>query len=70
MTHSDQSLCLPNSQYPFIHAACCRIAHLSGAAEYLYDIFQGMEDLPVLAEDGGSADVLVYALHQLVAPVQ
>lgn len=66
VAHSDHPL--PNPQYLFIHAACCRVAHLSGAAKYLDEIFLDMEELSVLAEDGASANSLVYALHQFVDP--
>ncbi|KAI9060386.1 hypothetical protein FKP32DRAFT_1578008 [Trametes sanguinea] len=62
---------LPSPKYLRIHAACCRIAHLSGAAEHLDVIFRDMEELNVLAHDGSSADVLTYALHhRLAAGVQ
>ncbi|KAL4251999.1 hypothetical protein ABKN59_005834 [Abortiporus biennis] len=54
---------LPNPRYLQLHATCCRIAHLSGATEYLTQIHQGIEELPVLSQDGGSADVLSLALH-------
>ncbi|CDO78046.1 hypothetical protein BN946_scf184724.g10 [Trametes cinnabarina] len=58
---------LPSPKYLRIHAACCRIAHLSGAAEHLDLIFRDMEELKVLAHDGSSAGVLAYALHRRLA---
>ncbi|KAI0334048.1 hypothetical protein GY45DRAFT_1295942 [Cubamyces sp. BRFM 1775] len=60
-------LSLPSPKYLRIHAACFRIAHLSGAAEHLDHIFREMEELKVLALDGTFADVLAYALHTRLA---
>ena len=57
---------LPSPKYLRIHAVCCRVAHMSGAAEYLDGIIRDMEELQVLSEDGASADVLTYALHRHV----
>ena len=34
-TSSDPSLPLPNCEYLKLHAAVCRVAHMSGAADYL-----------------------------------
>ncbi|RDX41752.1 hypothetical protein OH76DRAFT_1302753, partial [Lentinus brumalis] len=62
VTH--HNLALPDAKYLRIHAACCRIAHLSGAAEYLDDIHRRMERDPVLLEGGESADVLHYVLRR------
>lgn len=62
VSHHDD-LPLPSPRYLEIHAACCRIAHLSGAAEYIDNLLRAVEELDVLAEDGGSADVLAYAFR-------
>ena len=56
---------LPNPRYLEIHAVCCRVAHMSGAAKYLDMVVRSVEEIGVLAEDGGSADVLVHALSRL-----
>ena len=61
-------LALPSSRYLEIHPACCKVAHTSGAAEYLDRVMRDAEQIGVLAEDGGSADVLSYAMSRLVAP--
>ncbi|CDO74379.1 hypothetical protein BN946_scf184816.g2 [Trametes cinnabarina] len=61
---------LPSPRYLEVHAACCRIAHMSGAAEYLDLIYRRMEELQVLANNGGSADVLTFALHRRLAVVE
>jgi len=58
-----QDLQLPNPTYLQIHAACCRVAHLSGAGKYMDKILEDLEDMPVLSNDGSSADVLSYALQ-------
>lgn len=39
LTTQDPSISLPNRDYLAIHAACYRVAHLSGAADYLEDTF-------------------------------
>ncbi|KAF8875055.1 hypothetical protein BD779DRAFT_1613478 [Infundibulicybe gibba] len=53
---------LPDPRYLAVHAACARVAHLSGAAEYMEMIFREMEEAQVLADDGGSADVLYHPM--------
>jgi len=58
-----QGLPLPNPAYLKIHAACCRVAHLSGAGEYMEKISEDMEDMQVLSKDGSSAYLLSYALQ-------
>ncbi len=60
---------LPDPQILGLHAACCKVAHMSGTAEYIATATRDMEQIKVLAEDGGSADVLTYAMSRLVAPV-
>ncbi|KAI0323470.1 hypothetical protein GY45DRAFT_1211893, partial [Cubamyces sp. BRFM 1775] len=54
---------LPSPKYLRIHAACCRIAHMSGAAEHLDLVYGEMGELKDLAHDGTFADVLSYAIH-------
>ncbi|EJF60899.1 hypothetical protein DICSQDRAFT_106992 [Dichomitus squalens LYAD-421 SS1] len=56
-------LSVPSPKYIRVHAMCCRVAHMSGAAKYLDVLIRNMEELQVLAEDGTSADVLMYALQ-------
>ncbi|KAI6012947.1 hypothetical protein PISMIDRAFT_19565 [Pisolithus microcarpus 441] len=53
---------LPNPTYLAIHAACAKVAHHSGAAEHIEEVLKRMEDTLVLAEDGGSSDVLYTAM--------
>ena len=54
---------LPNPAYLGIHAACCRVAHLSGAGEYMDKVSEDLEDILVLSEDGSSADLLSFVLQ-------
>ncbi|KAK0225302.1 hypothetical protein IW262DRAFT_1479778 [Armillaria fumosa] len=53
---------LPDRRYFQLHDASARIAHLSGAGEVMEQLFQDMEDVKVLAEDGGSNHLLSLAL--------
>ena len=63
MFQTDEDLALPNPDYLRIHAACCRVAHLSGAAEQMDKVLEDLEHMPVLSEDGSSAHVLSFALQ-------
>ncbi|PIL29689.1 hypothetical protein GSI_08127 [Ganoderma sinense ZZ0214-1] len=71
VAHSDHPL--PSPRFLQIHAACCRIAHLAGAAEHLDEILDEGEGMKVLDPDGSSARVLEYYLlrcgSRLVPPV-
>ncbi|KAJ2917565.1 hypothetical protein MD484_g2853, partial [Candolleomyces efflorescens] len=49
---------LPSPSLLAIHAACSRVAHISGAVEQIYEILRDLEDTPVMAEDGGSAHLV------------
>ncbi|KAI6117895.1 hypothetical protein EV401DRAFT_2072190 [Pisolithus croceorrhizus] len=53
---------LPNPTYLAIHAACAKVAHLSGAVKYIRNVLERMEDTHVLAEDGGSSELLYTAI--------
>ncbi|KAK0492924.1 hypothetical protein EDD18DRAFT_1257547 [Armillaria luteobubalina] len=53
---------LPDRRYFQLHHACATIAHLSGAGEVVEQLFRDMEDIKVLAEDGGSNHLLSLAL--------
>ncbi|EIM91014.1 uncharacterized protein STEHIDRAFT_152697 [Stereum hirsutum FP-91666 SS1] len=57
---------LPDPRYLKLHAACARVAHLSGAAEYIDQILREEEVTKVLAVDGGSSELLNHILmHRL-----
>ena len=53
---------VPSRAYLELHAACCRVAHLSGASKCIDRILRDMEDIQVLSQDGTSAEALQYAL--------
>ena len=55
---------LPNPFYLAIHCAICKVLWASGRGEALEQAFHEWELTGVLAEDGGSADVLMLALQQ------
>ncbi|PPQ94170.1 hypothetical protein CVT25_003755 [Psilocybe cyanescens] len=52
---------VPDARYLALHAACARIAYLSGTGEYTAKILRDIETVGVLSEDG-SSDVLYHAL--------
>jgi hypothetical protein len=56
---------LPDPRYLALHAACARVAHLSGAAEYIETFDRDMETTLVLAKDGSSAKLLAEALSSI-----
>ncbi|KAF8188976.1 hypothetical protein BJ912DRAFT_1031865 [Pholiota molesta] len=53
---------VPSPTYLAIHAACAKIAHLSGAGEYIDQLCCDMEAGTTLNPDGSSAEVLEHAL--------
>jgi len=57
-------------EYLQIHAACARVAHLSGAAEHMDKILRELEDIRVLSKDGASAEALEYALFPLSCGIE
>ncbi|KJA27278.1 hypothetical protein HYPSUDRAFT_157352 [Hypholoma sublateritium FD-334 SS-4] len=56
---------LPSPAYLSIHAACAKVAHLSGAAECIDKFYQDMEDRNTLSSDGSSASILEEAIRGL-----
>ena len=58
MTTTDPGLPRPSPNYLCLHAACARIAHLSGAAEYVESAYRDLDDKAVLADDGSSSMAL------------
>lgn len=53
---------LPDPDLIALHAVCARVAHMSGAAEYIDMLERDAEETTVLASDGSSA----YLLHGLL----
>ncbi|KAF8631481.1 hypothetical protein AX17_005084 [Amanita inopinata Kibby_2008] len=60
-----KKLPLPSPEYLKIHAVCARVAHLSGAGEYIDKISREIEYTKVLSKDGASAEALEHALLPL-----
>ncbi|KAL5638589.1 hypothetical protein ACGC1H_005304 [Rhizoctonia solani] len=61
-TTATPALPLPDRHYLALHAACARVAHLSGATEAIGSISNEVEHRGVLSEDGSSAELLEYFL--------
>ncbi|KAN0092599.1 hypothetical protein V8E55_003383 [Tylopilus felleus] len=57
---------LPDGAYLALHALCCEVAWMSGAAEHVMDIERRMDKTAVLANDGSTADLLASALEQVL----
>ncbi|EJD33068.1 hypothetical protein AURDEDRAFT_117942 [Auricularia subglabra TFB-10046 SS5] len=65
--HSDRGLALPDRRLLALHAACARVVHMSGAAEYFERWEDDDDQPPFLLPDGSSADRLVRRLnHELM----
>ncbi|KAN0094628.1 hypothetical protein V8E55_002915 [Tylopilus felleus] len=52
---------LSRHEYLALHALCCEVAWMSGAAEYIMDIERRIGDTKVLAKDGSTVDLLMAA---------
>ena len=57
-------LLVPACDLLALHATCCKVAHLSGAAEYIDEIYRDADELGVLSADGTSGDILSYMLFR------
>jgi hypothetical protein len=62
LTTTDPNLPLPDPSYLRIHAACARVANLSGAGEHIEKVEREMETTRVLSSDGTSVEILQHAL--------
>ncbi|KAF9513966.1 hypothetical protein BS47DRAFT_1382187 [Hydnum rufescens UP504] len=62
-TSSDPLLPLPNPRYLEMHTTATKVAHLSGAAEYIEKTLRDLEEVKVLVADGSSAELLKSALQ-------
>ncbi|TFK34404.1 hypothetical protein BDQ12DRAFT_700465 [Crucibulum laeve] len=58
---------VPSPTYLAIHVACTKIAHFSGATEYIDKLYRDLENSTALDTNGASADMLEHALLQLRA---
>ncbi|KIM38162.1 hypothetical protein M413DRAFT_420662 [Hebeloma cylindrosporum] len=61
------NLPVPSPIYLAIHAACAKVAHLSGAAKRIDDLYAEMEGCRTLDPDGASAMLLEHAISELYA---
>jgi hypothetical protein len=66
-TPDQDKLPVPSPDYLAIHAACAKVAHLSGAAECIDKLYEDMDDSETLAPDGTSASMLEHAIFELQA---
>ena len=65
-TSDPENLPVPARELLALHATCCKVAHLSGAAEYIDEIYRDADKLGVLPADGTSGDMLDYMLLSLL----
>ncbi|EGO02895.1 hypothetical protein SERLA73DRAFT_176352 [Serpula lacrymans var. lacrymans S7.3] len=69
-TSSDPiNLPLPSGELPALHAACAKVANLSGAAKWLDKIADDKDNLETLAPDGSSSNVLNHAIWENLGPL-
>jgi hypothetical protein len=57
-TTDTEHLPVPSRELLALHATCCKVAHFSGAAEYIERTCLDAEETGVLAGDGTSSDML------------
>jgi hypothetical protein len=72
-TTDAENLPVPSRELLALHATCCKVAHFSGAAEYIERTYLDAEEMDVLANDGTSGDLINFALLSLsddAVPVQ
>jgi hypothetical protein len=63
-TSTAAHLALPDPRYLALHAACARVAHLSGAGEHIDAIDRDLKSTRVLASNGSSTGLLEAALSR------
>ncbi|KAH0834654.1 hypothetical protein J3R83DRAFT_10164 [Lanmaoa asiatica] len=64
-TSDPERLPVPAPELLALHATCCKDPHLSGAAEYIDEIYRDADQIGVLSADGASGDILDYMLSSL-----
>jgi len=57
---------MPSKEYLSLHAACAKVANMSGAAEYLEDLDGEREEGKTLAADGSSMPLFENVLWDAV----
>ena len=58
---------VPSAVYLSIHAACAKVAHLSGAGAYIDKFYRDMDDSTTLDPNSVSAEMLEHAIFELQA---
>ena len=58
---------VPSAVYLSIHAACAKVAHLSGAGACIDKFYRDMDDSTTLDPNGVSAEMLEHAIFELQA---
>ena len=66
-TKDPKNLPVPSSELLALHATCCKVAHMSGAAEYIEKVYKDADAMGVLAFDGASSDILSFKLMSLAS---
>jgi len=61
---------LPDRKLLTVHAACARVAHMSGAAEYIDKFDRDVEDTLVLSKDGSDAPLIIGRLELEIIKLQ
>jgi hypothetical protein len=56
---------LPDARLLALHATCARVAHMSGAAEYMDKWDRDVEGMKTLSSDGSSASVLFEEVNKI-----
>ncbi|KAF9490002.1 hypothetical protein BDN71DRAFT_1455270 [Pleurotus eryngii] len=64
-TPDPEHLPVPSPHLLSLHAACAKVANLSGAGAYLEELDHGVEAAGVLKGDGSLADILHHAIARL-----
>lgn len=57
---------VPDPALLALHAACCKVARMSGAAEWIEQHDRDMDDIEVLATDGTSPQLLEHAISRVI----
>lgn len=65
-TSTSETLELPDPRYLRLRAAVCRVAIMSGVADYLDKHERDLEEMTVLTEDGSSGELLASRLQNVV----
>jgi hypothetical protein len=68
VTSDPKEMPVPNPLYLRLHAACAKIAHMSGMGELIDHWENELDEMDVLASDGSSMPLLLTRLTPLCGP--